>query len=468
MSSELSDDPSDWTVDALAAAYRSGRVSPVEVARATFERVRAVDPDVNAFVWVDEDRALEQARASETRWRAGEQRGDLDGVPVTIKDLLPYLGHPTLKGSRHSDASVLPAEEAPTVLRLREAGAVFLGATTTPEFGWKGGGDSPLTGITRNPWDLTRTTGGSSAGAGAAAASGMGVLHVGTDGGGSVRMPAAFCGVVGLKPTHAIVPIHPAAVSGMLSHVGPLARTVRDAAHLMSAIARPDSRDVYPSLRDDRPWLDGIEDGVAGLRIAYAPRFARADVDPRIAAAVDTAVGVLAGLGGHVDVIEPPGPDVRDAFLTLWDAALGRMLRGMSDEQLAMSDPGLVATTRRRASLSADDVLDADAVRGALTAQFSALLTTYDLLVSPQVPVLAFPVGQDVADPAKQEHWVDWTPFTYPINLTRHPAATVPVGLSDSGLPMAMQIVGRHFDDRVVLRAARAYEQVHSAELRRY
>jgi aspartyl-tRNA(Asn)/glutamyl-tRNA(Gln) amidotransferase subunit A len=473
VSSALPDDPSDWTVDVLAAAYRSGDASPTDVVRTTFERLRAVDPDVNAFVWVDEAGALEQARASETRWRAGEQRGDLDGVPVTIKDLLPYVGHPTLKGSRHSDPSALPTEEAPTVLRLREAGAVVIGATTTPEFGWKGGGDSPLTGITRNPWDLTRTTGGSSAGAGAAAAAGMGVLHVGTDGGGSVRMPSAFCGVVGLKPTHTIVPIHPAAVSGMLSHVGPMARTVRDAAHLMSAIARPDARDVHPSQRDDRSWLDGIEDGVAGLRIAYAPRFARADVDPRIAAAVDDAVEVLRGLGAHVDVIEPPLPDVRDAFLTLWDAALGRMLRGMSDERLAMSDPGLVATTHRRAALSADDVLDADAVRGAVTAQLSALLTTYDLLVSPQLPALAFPVGQDVADPATQEHWVDWTPFTYPINMTRHPAASVPVGLSgsgpvDGGLPMAMQIVGRHFDDRLVLRAARAYEQVHPVALRRY
>ncbi len=457
----LPNDPSDWTVDALSSAYRTGEASPVEVARASLDRVRVVEPAVNAFVWVDEEGALAQARASEARWRAGEQLGALDGVPVTVKDLLPYAGHPTRKGSRHTDPTALPTEEAPTVMRLREQGSVFLGATTTPEFGWKGGGDSPLTGITRNPWDTSRTTGGSSAGAGAAAATGMGVLHVGTDGGGSVRMPAAFCGVVGLKPTHAIVPIHPAAVSGMLSHVGPLARTVRDAAHLMAAIARPDARDVYPSLADPRSWLDGIEDGVAGLRIAYAPRFARADVDPRIAAAVDAAVDVLAGLGAHVDVVEPPGPDVRDAFLTLWDAALGRALRGLSDEQLAQSDPGLVATMRRREALSLDDFLDADAVRGALTARFSALLTTYDLLVSPQVPVLAFPVGQDVADPATQAHWVDWTPFTYPLNMTRHPAATVPVGLSPEGLPMAMQIVGRHFDDRLVLRAARAYERVH-------
>ena len=207
---------------------------------------------------------------------------------------------------------------------------------------------------------------------------------------------------------------------------------------------------------------------MAGLRVAFAPRFARADVDPRIASAVADAVAVLEGLGARVDVVDPPGPDVRDAFLTLWDAALGRALRGMTDDQLAMSDPGLVATMRRRASITADDYLDADAVRGALTARFSALLSTYDLLVSPQVPVLAFPVGQDVADPATQEHWVDWTPFTYPVNMTRHPAATVPVGRSDTGLPMAMQIVGRHFDDRLVLRAARAYEQVRTVVVPRY
>ena len=464
----LSSDPSDWTVDTLSAAYADGSVSPVEVVQATFERIRAVDPVLNAFVWVDEDGALAQAAASRARWLAGEQRGALDGVPTTVKDLLPYRGHPTLKGSRHSDPSALPTDEAPAVMRLHEAGAVVVGATTTPEFGWKGGGDSPLTGVTRNPWDTSRTTGGSSAGAGAAAASGMGVLHVGTDGGGSVRMPAAFCGIVALKPTHSIVPIHPAAVSGMLSHVGPMARTVRDAAHLMVAIARPDPRDVYPSLRDDRPWLPDVEGGVAGLRVAFAPRFARADVDPRIASAVADAVAVLEGLGARVDVVDPPGPDVRDAFLTLWDAALGRALRGMTDDQLAMSDPGLVATMRRRASITADDFLDADAVRGALTARFSALLSTYDLLVSPQVPVLAFPVGQDVADPATQEHWVDWTPFTYPVNMTRHPAATVPVGRSDTGLPMAMQIVGRHFDDRLVLRAARAYEQVRTVVVPRY
>lgn len=458
MVSVLSDDPTSWTVDVLSSAYRNGAVSPVEITQATLDRVRAIDPIVNAFVWVDDEDALAQARASESRWRQGASFGALDGVPTTVKDLLPWRGRPTRKGTRHTDPDDLAVEEAPTVMRLREAGAVVLGATTTPEFGWKGGGDSPLTGITRNPWGTERTTGGSSAGAGAAAATGMGVLHIGTDGGGSVRMPSAFCGVVGLKPTHTIVPIHPAAVSGLLSHVGPMTRTVRDAAHLMSAITRPDHRDVYPSLADHRSWLDGIDDGVTGLRIAYTPVWPRAAVDPQIADAVARAVEVLAGLGAVVEEVAAPGGDVRDAFLALWDGALGRVLRGMTDEQLAMSDPGLVATMRRREVMGADTFLDADAVRGELTRHFSALLSSYDVIVSPTVPVLAFPVGQDVADPYTQEHWIDWTPFTYPVNMTRHPAAAVPVGLSREGLPMSMQIIGRHFEDRLVLRVARAYE----------
>ena len=452
-------DPRSWTVDLLSSAYRSGELSPVEVTQACLERIEDVDPALNAFVGVDAVAAIATARESQERWRAGDPRGDLDGVPVTVKDIMPVRGWSTRKGSNHT-AGLRPADEdAPTPARLREAGAVLLGSTTTPEFGWKGVGDSPFTGITRNPWDPSRTPGGSSAGAAVAAATGMGVLHVGTDGGGSIRMPAAFCGVFGLKPTHAIVPIHPAAVSGLLSHIGPMTRTVRDAAHLMRVIARPDPREVYPSLHDGRSWLDGIEDGLVGLKVAYAPVFARAEVDSQIAAAVQDAVHLLAQLGAEVELIGPPGPDVHDAFLTLWDAALCRALAAMTDEQLARSDPGLVATAERGRAISAQDYLDADAVRGTLTQEISTLLTRYDVLVSPTVPVLAFAAGSDVADPRTQAHWVDWTPFTYPLNMTRHPAAAVPVGLSREGLPMSMQVVGRHFADRTVLRVARAYER---------
>jgi aspartyl-tRNA(Asn)/glutamyl-tRNA(Gln) amidotransferase subunit A len=444
-------------VDTLSEGYAEGSLSPVEVAEAVLARTEELR-DLGAFVLVDPERALEQARASEQRWREGTALGPLDGVPATIKDLSLVTGWPTRKGAAWTDDA--PAtEDSPVVARLREAGAVLVGKTTTPELGWKGLCDSPLTGETRNPWDPTRTPGGSSGGAAVAAVTGMGVVHVGSDGGGSIRMPSGFCGTVGLKATHAKVALYPPGGSGLLSHVGPITRSVRDAAYAMSAIGTPDWRDIYPTQPDDESWLDGLEDGVVGLRVAYSPTYGRATVDPEIADAVERSVRLLEHLGARVEAVDPAYPECREAFLTLWDAAIGRMVDGLTPEQQAQVDPGLLETRERGSRLSAFAFLDADAVRAEVTLAFSRLLTEHDVLVSPQLPLLAFPLGSDVADPGTQQHWIDWTPFTYPLNLSRHPAATVPVGLSASGLPMAMQVVGAHFDERTVLRVARALEK---------
>jgi aspartyl-tRNA(Asn)/glutamyl-tRNA(Gln) amidotransferase subunit A len=444
-------------VDALSEGYADGTISPVEVTEAVLARAEELG-DLRAFVLVDGERAREQARASEQRWRSGTALGRLDGVPATIKDLSLVTGWPTRKGAAWTDDA--PAtEDSPVVARLREAGAVLIGKTTTPELGWKGLCDSPLTGDTRNPWDPARTPGGSSGGAAVAAVTGMGVVHVGSDGGGSIRMPSAFCGTFGLKATHAKVALYPPGGSGLLSHVGPITRSVRDAAYAMSAMGTPDWRDIYPTQDDDQSWLDSLEDGVVGLRIAYSPTYGRAVVDPGIADAVERTVRLLEHLGARVEAVDPAYPDCREAFLTLWDAALGRLVDGLTDHQRAQLDPGLLATHERGRELTAFDFLDADAVRAEVTLAFSRLLTEHDVLVSPQLPLLAFPLGSDVADPETQQHWIDWTPFTYPLNLSRHPAATVPVGLSASGLPMAMQVVGAHFDERTVLRVARAVEK---------
>lgn len=445
------------SVDELAEAFRARAVSPVEVAAAVLEQAEAT-ADLGAFVLLDPDRALLAARESERRWQADAALGPLDGVPATVKDLSLVTGWPTRKGAVWTDDA--PAtEDSPVVSHLRAAGVVLLGKTTTPELGWKGLCDSPLTGDTRNPWDSSRTPGGSSGGAAVAAATGVGVLHVGSDGGGSIRMPSAFCGTFGIKATHAKVPLYPPGGSGLLSHVGPITRTVRDAAHALAVTGRPDWRDVYPTQRDDASWFDDLEAGVAGMRVAYSPAFGRAGVDPEIAAAVEASVGLLESLGAHVTVTDPALPDCREAFLTLWDAALGRLVAGLTDEQRAACDPGLVATYERGRRITAWEFLDADAVRAEVTLALSRLLTEHDVLVSPQLPLTAFPLGSDVADPATQQHWVDWTPFTYPVNLSRHPAATVPVGLSAAGLPMALQVVGAHFAERTVLRVARALEQ---------
>src|SRR6201987_3992750 len=270
----------------LLELYRRRALSPVEVTRLLLDRLDALQPKINAFCIVDHDGALAAARESERRWLSGKAVGTLDGVPVTIKDLVLMRGFPTLRGSRLVDPHQDWSEDAPATARLREAGAVILGKTTTPEFGWKAVGDSPLTGITRNPWDLACTPGGSSAGAAAACAAGIGPLHLGTDGAGSIRIPAAFTGIFGFKPSFGRVPAYPLSAMGLLAHIGPMARTVRDAALMLNVLSRPDHRDPYALPPDDRDYLEGLEDGVRGWRIAYSPTLGYATVDPEIAAAV--------------------------------------------------------------------------------------------------------------------------------------------------------------------------------------
>src|SRR5207244_2718293 len=250
----------------LVELYRSKALSPVEATRAMFARLDVLQPTLNAFCLIDRDGALDAARASEQRWLAGEPLSPLDGVPATIKDLVPMRGFPTLRGSRLVDPDQDVSEDGPAVARLREAGAVILGKTTTPEFGWKAIGDSPLTGITRNPWNLERTTGGSSAGAAAACAAGIAPLHVGSDGAGSLRLPSCFTGIFGIKASFGRVPAHPPSAMGLLSNVGPMTRHVRDAALMLNVLARPDDRDPYALPFDGRDWLAGIEDGVRGWR----------------------------------------------------------------------------------------------------------------------------------------------------------------------------------------------------------
>src|SRR6185312_8862372 len=273
--------------EALVHLFATKQASPVEATNATLERVKRYNPRYNAFCLVDEDAALASARASEARWLRGEPASHIDGVTATIKDIVLTRGWPTLRGSRSTDRKQLWDEDAPAVARLREAGAVLIGKTTTPEFGWKGVCDSPLTGITRNPWNAERTPGGSSGGAAVAAALGMGCLHLGTDGGGSIRIPAGFCGLFGFKPTFGIVPVHPHSPAGTLWHQGPIARTVEDAALMLSVIARPDARDWYQSPPLNIDYRAGLNDGVKGLRIAYSRTLGYARVDPDVADKVD-------------------------------------------------------------------------------------------------------------------------------------------------------------------------------------
>ena len=442
----------------LLHLYRKKALSPVEVTRFLLDRLDTLQPKINAFCIVDRDGALAAAQYSEARWQLGEAAGRLDGVPVTIKDLMLMRGFPTLRGSHLVDPDQDWSEDAPAVARLREAGAVILGKTTTPEFGWKALGDSPLTGITRNPWDLSRTPGGSSAGAAAACAAGIGPLHLGSDGAGSIRIPAAFSGIFGLKPSLGRVPAYPLSAMGLLGHLGPLARTVADAALMLNVLSQPDHRDPYALPPDDTDWCDRIEGGVRGLRIAFSPTLGYAKVDPEIAAAVAAAARQFETLGAIVEEVDTIIPSPREALFTLWAAGAAKLLDACPPDTRVLVDPGLVATAAEGERISAVDYLGADLVRTALSQQMAAFHQKYDLLLTPMMPVPALPVGQDLNDPATERHWIDWSPFSYPFNMTRQPAASIPCGPTRAGLPIGLQIVGPLYADARVLRAARAFE----------
>ncbi len=414
----------------LVAAYRRKTLSPVEVTTTLLRRLERLEPKINAFVLVARESALDEARAAEARWMKGTPMGLLDGVPVTIKDLFLTQGWPTLRGSTLVKRDQPWEEDAPPVARLREHGAVLLGKTTMPEFGWKALGDSPLTGITRNPWNLAHTPGGSSAGAAAALAAGIGPLALGTDGGGSIRIPCGFTGLAGLKPSFGRVPAYPPSVFGLVAHNGPMARSVADLALLLNVIAGADDRDVYGLPPDGRDYTQGLDDGVKRLRIAFSP-----------------ALGY------------PGFDDPAQAWLTLWWAGAAKAMSVFSTAERRRLDPGLEESAQKGARLSAMDWLAADQARAALSLHMAKFHRRFDLLVTPSVAVPALKVGELVADPATQQEWIDWSPFSYPFNLTRQPAASVPCGLTEAGLPIGLHIVGRMHEDALVLRAARAYER---------
>jgi aspartyl-tRNA(Asn)/glutamyl-tRNA(Gln) amidotransferase subunit A len=452
----------------LVDLYRARKLSPVEATQAALARIAAHNPRLNAFCLIDAEGALAAARAAEARWMQGTPLGRIDGVPASVKDLLITKGWPTLRGSKVVDPRQPWTEDAPSVARLREAGAVLLGKTTTPEFGWKGVTDSPLTGITRNPWDPGKTPGGSSGGAAVAAACGMGALHLGTDGGGSIRIPAGFTGIVGLKQSYGRVPASPLSPFGTLAHIGPMTRTVADAALMLSVIAKPDPRDWYALPYDGRDYLDGLEDGVRGWRIAFSPSLGGHHVEPEVAGLASAASAAFRDLGATVEEVDPDiGPEAGRTFTNHWYPGAANALSAYSPEQRAQMDPGLRQIAAAGAELPLLDYLAAVRDREQLGVRMNRFHETWDLLLTPTLPLTAFAVGLEIPVKNDGSHWPDWTPFTYPFNLTRQPAISVPCGLTSAGLPVGLQIVGPSYGDVAVLRAARAFEELRPFSLPR-
>ncbi len=449
-------DPALMSAEALLGHYARRALSPVEALKAVLERVARYNPWVNAFAAMN-PRAIQAAGESEARWMAGRPSGPLDGVPATVKDLLDLAGFPTRRGSR-TTAATPAAEDAPAVMGLKQAGAVILGKTTTTEFGWKSPGDCPLHGITRNPWDRARTPGGSSSGAGAAGAACFGPLHLGTDAGGSIRIPAAFCGLVGVKPSYGRVPLWPHGAFSAVAVAGPMARTVRDAALMLGALARHDLRDPTCLPDDPRDWRGGIEAGVAGLTVAVVrrPGF-DAPLDADGAAALDGAAQLLAEQGAQVEPADPPLPDTRVAFDMLYAAGLARLVDGMAEEMRALLDPGLLEVAEHGRRLSATALLGAEALRIEAAHAMARFHQRYDLVLTAATPTAAFAADQPTLRP-REALMRDWAPWTVPFNLTRQPAVSVPIGLDGAGMPRAVQVVAALHRDDLALRGARALE----------
>ncbi|HYF58883.1 MAG TPA: amidase [Burkholderiaceae bacterium] len=463
----------------LVAAFRDKRLSPVEVARVVLDRIDRLNPTLNAFVLVDHEAAMRDARASEARWMRGEPAGPVDGVPASVKDLILAKGWPTLRGSLTVDAAGPWNDDAPSTARLRESGAVLLGKTATPEFGWRGSTDSPRHGITRNPWNTGKTPGGSSGGATAAIAAGLGALATGTDGGGSIRIPAAFTGTVGIKAHFGRVPAWPLSPMGTVAHVGPQVRTVEDAALMLDVLARPDPRDWTALPPPPGSWAAALAGDASragafatgtdlkGLRIAYSPRLGYVrHVDPEIEAAVARAAQVFERLGARVEQVDPGLPDSAGTFATHWFSSARNLLHRMPADKLALLDPGLRDSIEFAARYTIDDFLDAQRARGELAVRMATFHERWDLLLTPAVAVQPFDVGlvmpplPEGVVPIMGADWTWWTPFSFPFNLTQQPALVMPCGTSGAGLPLALQLVAPNHREDLCLRAGRAYEQV--------
>jgi aspartyl-tRNA(Asn)/glutamyl-tRNA(Gln) amidotransferase subunit A len=444
------------TAEEMLTLYASRALSPVDVLQAVTERIARLNPTYNAFAVLN-PRALDAAGDSAARWAVGRPLGLLDGVPCTVKDLVDVAGFPTRRGSRATDPT--PAtEDAPSVVGLKAAGAVIVGKTTTTEFGWKSPGDCPLHGITRNPWNPEFTTGGSSSGAGAAGAAGFGPLHIGTDAGGSIRIPAAWCGLVGLKGSYGRVPQWPASVFASVACLGPMTRSVRDAALMFSALARYDLRDPFCIPDDPRDWRDGIEDGVAGLRVGLLrrPGF-DAPVDADGLAAVERAASILTDAGAVIEEVETSLPDTPAVFSRVWGAALARLVAALPPDRRELIDPGIREVADRLGGLSAVEFMDAEAMRATAGHAMARLHQRVDLVLCPTVPAGPPPADAPTVDPV-QALWREWAPWTFTFNLTRQPAITMPLGFSAAGLPRSVQLAAAQYRDDLVLRAARVLE----------
>ena len=453
----------------MARGVRNRTLSPVELVRAALEAIERTDSRLNAWCEVLAERALSEAAEREAEALRGELRGSWHGVPIGVKDLFLTAGVPTRRGSRlYADA--IPTEDSPAVERMLRAGAVMVGKNTTPESGWKAASNSPLYGVTRNPWDTRLSAGGSSSGSAVAVAAGHVPLSLGSDGGGSLRIPAAFCGIFSLKPTLGRVPTYPLSSSEHLSHAGAMTRSVADSAMALDVLKGPHPQDPNSLPGDGSSWLAALDALPAGCRVGLAPTLFGRSLDAQVERCVQAAFSRLREVPG-LQCIETnlDLPDPVDIFDRLW-VARGAPYLGRPASERALMDPGLVRLVERSAALDLAGHLQALQERAAFCRRVERAFEGFDLLVTPMVPVQPFAAevdGPPDMDERPPVPWARWTPFSYPFNLTGQPAAAVPCGWTDGGLPVALQVVGPRFADLRVLQLCAAWERAFDWQARK-
>ncbi len=444
----------------LASAIRAKRVSPVEVVEAVLARLERLNPRLNAYCTITAEAARAAAKEAEAAVMRADTLGHLHGIPVSIKDLVATKGVRTTFGSKLYEDFV-PDDDAPVVARLKQAGAIILGKTNTSEFGHKGVTDNPVFGVSRNPWSLDHTPGGSSGGGAAAVAAGLGPLAIGTDGGGSIRIPCSCCGIFGFKPTLGRVAAAPT-FGGLetLSHIGPMTRTVRDAALMLNAIVGADRRDLSSLPADGTHYLIGLEAGIAGLRVAWSADWGYAAVDPEVRQLTTTAAQRFSELGCQVEDAHPGFDDPASAYDILSSASTAARLAEKLPQWRDRFDPSLVPQIEQGMRWTAVDFIHAANVRRTLSETLRQFFSRYDVLLTPTLTAPPLPIGVDTYEEIDDQKVprLGWLACTFPLNLTGYPAATIPCGQTRTGLPVGLQIIAPRLEDALVLRAAAAFE----------
>jgi Asp-tRNA(Asn)/Glu-tRNA(Gln) amidotransferase A subunit family amidase len=441
----------------LRRLVRSRQVSPVEIVAATLRRIDALQPVLNSFVTITPDLAMDAARRAEQTVMAGEDGGLLTGLPLSIKDLTAVKGVRFTSGSRTLADFVAPLD-APASERVKAHGAAIVGKTTTTEFGCKPSSDSPLTGVTRNPWNLDKTAGGSSAGAGASVAAGVTPFALGTDGGGSIRIPSSFCGLFGIKAQFGRVPVFPAAATPTLAHVGPMARTVRDAALLLTAVSGFDARDPASVAADVPDYLGACERSPTGLRIAWSPTLGYARPTAEVVDIAGKAARAFEELGCRVELVERVFDDPIALWMAEFYAGVGTRLKKPLAEHRGMIDPAVAEVLERALDQTIDQYYASVFARYEFREKVRAFFERYDLLMTPTTPTAAFDIGRNLPVEFDGESIVGWVAYTYPVNLCGLPAASLPCGFTRSGLPVGLHIVAKALHETDILCAAAAFE----------